>query len=81
MGITICVCSRSSTDRMRASGAFDGGSIPSGSAQSEKGPVAQLVERCIRIAEVGGSTPLRSTLTVRYGGISVYSSAVVAPFL
>ena len=25
------------------------------------GPVAQLVERCIRIAEVSGSNPLRST--------------------
>ena len=29
----------------------------------EHGAVAQLGERCVRNAEVGGSTPLRSTLS------------------
>lgn len=32
-------------------------------ASSSKGAVAQLGERCVRNAEVGGSTPLRSTLS------------------
>ncbi len=32
----------------------------------KKGPIAQLVERCIRIAEIRGSIPLRSTHKKQY---------------
>ena len=42
------------------------------------GPVAQLVERCIRIAEVSGSNPLRSTTKIRLSGrIFVYLEFVL----
>ncbi len=37
-------------------------------AQFLPGPVAQLVERCIRIAEASGSNPLRSTKKTAFRG-------------
>ena len=37
--------------------------VPPGAPKSlQLGPLAQLVERCIRIAEISGSNPLRSTI-------------------
>lgn len=53
-------CLRSLTDRIGASGASGGSSILP--EDTFFGPIAQLVEHCIRIAEVGSSTLLRSTL-------------------
>ena len=44
------------------------------SPQVHHGPVAQLVERCIRIAKVGGSNPPRSTINTLLK--TLYSSEI-----
>ena len=41
------------------------------------GPLAHLVERCIRIAEVAGSTPVRSTASLKLRSASTARSFVM----
>src|SRR5690606_17609162 len=51
---------RSVTNRPAANSIWTAGK-KDGIIRKRQGPVAQLGERCTRIAEVGGSSPLRST--------------------
>ena len=51
--------------------------VPPGAPKSlQLGPLAQLVERCIRIAEISGSNPLRSTIFNSEGYRSGYNGLV-----
>ncbi len=59
---------------MWVSGTQDGSSILPGDTII-RGLVAQLVERCIRIAEVAGSSPVESTFCIIMK-VCAYSSAV-----